>query len=120
MIAKTRILRLNGDNLDTLKLDKSQFYRIKKGQSSEDVEKTFLCPLNHAFAGSIVRIADCTIHTVQPFETYATIAGRFGIGEEELKTFNFSRLIYPSCKIYIPTQCQDVSDCFHAVSFNRI
>lgn len=93
-----------GERLEQLILEKNKFYRIKRGQSAAEVEKVFLCPAKPAFNGAIITVEECTVHIVQPFETYSSIAGIYGVEAEELKLFNSSHVLYPSCKIYVPTR----------------
>lgn len=85
-----------------LELDRSKFYRIKCGQTAREVEKTLGVPVNNCFGGAIISITDCKVHTVQPFETYSTIAEKYGTIEGVLKNFNGARSLYPTCKIFIP------------------
>ena len=85
-----------------LQLDRSKFYRVKSGQTAREVEKVLEVPLNNSYGGAIINVPDCSAHTVQPFETYATIAHKYGIEEGALKEFNGVRPLYPTCKIFIP------------------
>lgn len=85
-----------------LKRDQSPFYRVKRGQTAAEVEKVLHCPAGEVFAGAVIHVVSCKEYRVQPFESYCTLAKKFGIGEEELKEFNYSRVLYPSCKIYVP------------------
>lgn len=85
-----------------LQLDKSKFYRVKSGQTVREVEKVLGVPLNNCYEGAIIELTDCSMHTVQPFETYASIAHKYGIEEQLLKEFNGERPLYPTCKIFIP------------------
>lgn len=86
-----------------LQLDRSKYYRIKSGQTAREVEKVLCTPVNNCFGGAIIALIDCKVHTVQPFETYISIAQRYSVEEEVLKDFNGNRPLYPTCKIFIPT-----------------
>lgn len=86
-----------------LQLDRSKFYRVKSGQSAREIEKVLCVPVNNCYEGAIINVLDCSLYTVQPFETYASIAQRYGMEEEQLKEFNGARPLYPTCKIFIPT-----------------
>lgn len=86
-----------------LQLDRGKFYRIKGGQTARDVEKILTVPVNECFDGAVITITDCRLYTVQPFETYAAIAKKYGIEEEMLINFNGKRPLYPTCKIFIPS-----------------
>lgn len=85
-----------------LRLSRSKFYRIKSGQTAREVERVFCVPVNNCFDGAVIALADCIAYTVQPFETYASIANKYGTEEEALKNFNGGRPLYPTCKIFIP------------------
>lgn len=85
-----------------LKTEKSRFYRVKKGQTASLIEKTLNIPAGCAFAGAIIPLRDFSQYTVQPFDTYASIAASLGIEEERLKEANGNRPLYPSRKIFIP------------------
>ena len=85
-----------------LKLNQSLFYRVKSGQTAREVEKILGVPLNNCYGGAIINVSDCSTHTVQPFETYASIAQKYGVEEMALKEFNGARPLYPTCKIFIP------------------
>lgn len=86
-----------------LQLEKCKFYRIKSNQTAHEVEKVLGVPVAECFDGAIVALHDCKVHVVQPFETYLSIAKIYEIGEDALKKFNGARPLYPTCKIFIPT-----------------
>ena len=88
--------------MQTLQLDKSKFYRVKKGQTAKQIEKVLSIPANSCFEGAIIAVDSCSEHIVQPFETYSGIAAKHGVQEDILKNFNGGRALYPSCKIFIP------------------
>lgn len=85
-----------------LQLDMGGFYRIKGKQTAQEVEKNLSSPVNYCFAGAIVPVVECSHYSVQPFDTYKSIAENYGMEEEELKKFNGNRPLYPCCKIFIP------------------
>ena len=78
------------------------FYRIKRGQTTAMVEREICSPVAKCFAGAVVPIKNCFPHTVKPFETYNSIALMYGVEEDRLKSFNYSRLIYPTQVVFIP------------------
>ena len=88
--------------MQKLILDRRQYYRVKRGQSAREIEKTLECPANDCFSGAIISTENCTLYTVQPFETYASIASKYSLNGEKLKEFNGNRPLYPSCRIFIP------------------
>ncbi len=85
-----------------LELDKSRFYRIKRGQTAEEAEKTLSFPVGDCFEGKIICVKKCTAYAVKPFETYASVAAAHGTDGESLAAFNFNRPLYPTRIIYIP------------------
>ena len=88
--------------MQMLQLDRSRFYRVKKGQTSKQIEKVLFVPANCCFEGAVISVENCKEYVVQPFETYSTIGAKFGIKVDMLKNFNGNRPLYPSCKIFIP------------------
>lgn len=88
--------------MQLLKLEKSKFYRIKGGQTAAEAERALRMPVENCFAGKIVAATCCEVYEARPFDTYASVAAAFGVGEEELENFNFSRPIYPTRIIYVP------------------
>lgn len=102
MLAKTSPLWEEEAVLEYLQLDKSKFYRIKRGQSHAEVERELSLPVKNSFAGAVIPSVTCSEYAVLPFETYASLALKFGVEEEKLKNFNFGRMLYPSRVIYIP------------------
>ncbi len=81
-----------------------KFYRVKSGQSQREVEKFLSCPANGCFAGAVIPVSCCAVHTVRPFETYFILSQQYGVEEETLKQFNGNRPCCPSNKIYIPSR----------------
>lgn len=85
-----------------LELERPDFYRVKSGQTAEDVENTLQIPAEEVFAGEIIADANYIVCFVKPFESYSSIAADYGVEEEALKAANFKRTLYPSRKIFIP------------------
>lgn len=79
-----------------------KLYRVKSGQTAQEVEYALGCPANSCFEGAVIAVERCSVHVAGPFESYKAIAARYGVEEEALKNFNGNRPIYPTCKIYIP------------------
>lgn len=88
--------------MEQLEFEKNRFYRIKRGQTAEEAEKTLCRPVSECFAGEIIPAAECEKYAVKPFETYASIAAAHGVDETELSLFNFCRPLYPTRIIFIP------------------
>ena len=83
--------------------DNGKFLRGRRGASQSEVEAQLLRPVYNVFAGAIVERGEkLFVYTAKPLENYKTIAKKFGASEEELKAVNFSRPVYPTCKIYVP------------------
>lgn len=89
----------------TLVTDRSKFFRVKRGQSEREIEKTFRIPLSGVFDGAILGVeGSYTAYTAKPGDSYQKIAERFGLGEEELRKINFDRPVYPTRILYIPCE----------------
>lgn len=87
----------------TLVTDRSKFFRVKRGQSEREIEKTFCVPLSGVFDGAILGVeGSYTAYAAQPGDSYKKIAERFGLEEGELRKINLDRPVYPSRKLYIP------------------
>lgn len=87
----------------TLVTDKSPFYRIKRGQSAEEVEKLLSVPCGEAFCGAIIAAdGKFYVYSVKPCETYRSIAEKLGVSRAELEKINFSRPLYPTQRLFVP------------------
>ena len=89
----------------TLITDRSRYFKIKRGQSSGEVERVLNTPVcGKVFAGRIVKVADERLFavTADVGDTYRTIAAKYGVAEPHLKEINGSRPVYPTCKIFVP------------------
>lgn len=79
-----------------------ELYRVKRGQTKGEIEGELSTPVNECFEGAVIPVTRCLVHAVAPFETYGGIAAKYGVGEEELKSFNGNRPLYPSSRVFIP------------------
>ena len=88
----------------TIVTEKSKFFRIKRGQSGEEVEKFFLTPVGGAaFAGRIIEVKrNLSVHIAAVGDTYRTIAAATGCKEAALRELNGAKPVYPTCKIFYP------------------
>lgn len=88
----------------TLITEKSRFFRVKRGQSGEDIEKFFISPVNgKTFAGRIIEISPgLSVYTAAVGDTYRTLAKKLGADEDALKNINCGKPVYPTCKIFYP------------------
>lgn len=88
----------------TLVTEKSRFFRVKRGQNGEDIEKFFLSPVcGKAFAGRIIEIQrNLSVCTATVGDTYRTLAAKLGEEEGVLIELNGGKPVYPTCKIFYP------------------
>ena len=89
----------------TLITDRSRYFRIKRGQSSREIERVLNTPVcGRVFDGRIVKVAEERLVAVTAGvgDSYRTIAARCGVSELHLKEINGNRPVYPNCKIFVP------------------
>jgi len=88
----------------TLTMQKNGYFRVKDGQTAEEIERVLSVPVSgEVFSGRIiVTEGNYAIHTARAGEGYKTIAARYGVDEEELKRINSFKTIYPTCSVLIP------------------
>ena len=89
----------------TLITDRSRYFKIKRGQSTGEIERVLNIPVcGKAFAGRIVKVAGERLVAVTAGvgDTYRTIAAKYGVAEPHLKEINGSKPVYPTCKIFVP------------------
>ena len=88
----------------TLVTEKSRFFRIKRGQSAQALEKTLQTPVSGAvFAGKIVEVKkNLSVYTAGVGDSYRSVAKKTGVREEVLRKINSDKPVYPTCKIFIP------------------
>lgn len=87
----------------TLVTDRSKYFRVKRGQTKAEVEAALRTPIKNFFCGAIAETGEeLELYICRPMESYGSISVKFGIPVEELKRINFSRPVYPSCKLFVP------------------
>ena len=88
----------------TLVTEKSKFFRVKRGQCAADIEKTLHTPVcGNAFSGAIVEVKqNLSVYVATAGDSYRTIALKTGVSESELKELNYSKPVYPTCRVFIP------------------
>ena len=87
----------------TLVTDRSKYFRVKRGQTKAEVEAVLCIPVKNCFCGAIAEVGEkMEIYTCLPLESYASLSRKLGIPAEELKRVNFSKPVYPSCKLFVP------------------
>lgn len=88
----------------TLTMQKSGYFRVKEGQTAEEIEKVLRVPVSgEVFSGRIIVLkGNYALHTARAGEGYKSIALRYGADEEELKRANSFKIIYPTCRVLVP------------------
>ena len=87
----------------TLVTDRSKYFRVKRGQTKAEVETALCVPVKHFFCGAIAEVGEkMEVYTCLPLESYSSLSRKFGVPVEELKRLNFSKPVYPSCKLFVP------------------
>lgn len=88
-----------------LKLSRPPFYRVKRGQTAEDIKKAFGCPvLGEVFCGAIVALPgkNFTMCRADVGDSFASLAARYGCTEEELQRLNGGGVVYPTRTLFVP------------------
>lgn len=88
-----------------LKLARPRLYRVKRGQTSREIYDAFCCPVpEDAEEGDIILLPQGRYvqYRAGVGESYASIAAKFGMAEEELKELNGGRAVYPTCRVLVP------------------
>ncbi|MCI8369814.1 MAG: hypothetical protein HFE41_01375 [Clostridia bacterium] len=94
----------------TLVADKSKYFRVKDGQSREEIEAELRIPAGEIYAGKIIERGEpMQIYFVKPLENYGVIARKLDVSEEELKALNAHKPVYPTCKLFVPYKKRRVS-----------
>jgi len=90
----------------TLTMQKCGYFRVKDGQTAEEIERVLRVPVSgEVFSGRIiVSGGSYTLHTARAGEGYKSIAARYGVDEEELKRANSFKPVYPTCRVFVPSQ----------------
>lgn len=89
----------------TLILERGRYIRVRGNVRKCDIEREFCFPVNtEVFEGAIIPVLPepqgyCY---AQPCDSYASVAEREGVSEEELKKLNGGSPVYPSKKIWLP------------------
>ena len=88
----------------TLVTDRSKFYRVKRGQSAQDLEKVFEIPvIGSVFSGRIIEVGDTPYrrYTAEVGDTYRSVALKFGVDENLVREANGGKPVYPTKKIFV-------------------
>ena len=93
-----------------LKLARPPLYRVKRGQTSEQISRVFGCPVpEDAQCGDIIAIysGPFKVYSARVGENYSSIAAKINVAEERLKKINGGKAVYPTCKLIIPAPGND-------------
>ena len=88
----------------TLITDISRYFKVKRGQSSGEIEKELNTPVGGSvFCGRIIAVRQnlCVVKA-DVGDSYRTLAAKYNVDETELKTLNDGKPVYPTCKIFVP------------------
>ena len=89
----------------TLITDKSRYFKIKRGQSLNEIERVLNTPVcGNVFAGRIIKVADEPLIVIAAGvgDSYRTIADKYGVSQPHLMELNGNKPVYPTCKIFVP------------------
>ena len=89
----------------TLITDRSRYFKVKRGQSSGEIERVLNTPVcGRVSAGRIVKVAEerLVIITAGVGDSYRTIAAKCGVPQSHLEEINGYKPVYPTCKIFMP------------------
>ena len=89
----------------TLVTDRSKYFRVKRGQTAEEVSKVLKTPVSGGvFAGRIIEVycGELVKYSAAVGDTYSSVALKFGTDEERLKKINAYKPVYPTCKLFVP------------------
>lgn len=89
----------------TLTLCRSKYYKVKRGQTKNDISNTFSCPvIGDVFEGALIKISPYPYqkYTVKIGEDYGEIAHRFGVEEFALRSLNGDKKLFPASRVFVP------------------
>ena len=88
-----------------LKLSRPPFYRVKCGQTAEDIAAAFGCPVaGEVFCGAIVALprGKFSVCLASVGDSFASLAAKYGCTEEELIRLNGGGVVYPTRTLFVP------------------
>ena len=87
----------------TLVTDHSKYIRVRRGADQGAVEKELKSPVDDVFAGEILlRAEGMEIYVAKPHDSYASVARKFGLTEEEPGLF----ILRADCMCRAPKRAQ--------------
>jgi hypothetical protein len=83
---------------------KTSFVRVRDGMTRESIEKNYSVPVTgDLYTGRILCLnEEFEIYEVQVGDSYEKIAKKLNVEESTLKKLNNEKILYPSCKLFIP------------------
>jgi len=90
----------------TLVMEKSKFFRVKRGQCAAEIERTLQTPVcGKVFSGELIEVKNnLRVYVAAVGDNYRTIALKTGVSESALKELNSSKPVYPTCKVFVPAE----------------
>lgn len=87
-----------------LKLARPHFYRVKRGQTAEQISRVFGCPVQDCAEGDIIIIprTQCFAYSARVGDSFSSVAAKFCADEAELEEINGGGAVYPTRVLYIP------------------
>lgn len=85
----------------TLEREKFKYYKVKRGQSAEEVSRELKVPPRGIFCGQIVEVRAYKTYTVRVGDTYESVAKKLGVSAAELREANGSSPLYPTKILYV-------------------
>ena len=89
----------------TLCLERSKYFRVKRGQTRAEIEEVLKTPIDgELYSGRIITLCtrDVDVYSAKVGDNYRIIAEKFAADEEELKRLNKNKPVYPTCKVFVP------------------
>ncbi len=88
-----------------LKVHKSEFYRVRRGQSRDEICSVLGTPVpSELYAGRIISVnGGYKPYRASAGESYSSIAAKFAIDADELRRINYDVPVYPTAKIFVPS-----------------
>ena len=83
--------------------ERGKYLRVRGNVGKEDIISAFSCPVGDVFRGQIIEIKTAKRYCFAlAGDTYAAVAARESVDEEQLRELNFNRVIYPTMRLWLP------------------
>ena len=98
-----RSVSISYSGMFDLKCEKPVFYRVKRGQTAEDISREFACPVGEVYEGQIIKLPQggFTEYRARAGDSFASVARTFGVDAGELERLN-GGYVYPTRRLLIP------------------